>query len=111
MDVLWESGTATVAELQIALTSQKLAYTTVMTTLQVLEKKGFVRHETVGRAYVYVPLVSRAEMRRSALKNLLATWFDASPNLLVTNLLDERELDTEELLELLTMVKRRRTKK
>ena len=108
MNVLWDAGQATVADVRHALAKQKLAYTTVLTTIRVLERKGFVRHETVGRAHVYAPVVTRAEMRRNALKQFLSTWFDASPNLLVTNLLDERELDSEEFEQLLAMVKRRR---
>ena len=111
MNVLWTAGKATVAHVHRALAKQKLAYTTVLTTIQVLEKKGFVGHETVGRAYVYSPLVSRAEMRRIALKNFLSTWFEASPNLLVTNLLDEKEVDAEELEQLLSIVRRRRRKR
>lgn len=111
MNVLWDAGKATVAEVQRALARETLAYTTVLTTIQVLEKKGFVTHESEGRAYVYEPSVTRAEMRRTALKQFLSTWFEASPNLLVTNLLDEREVDREEIEELLATLKRKRKKR
>ena len=111
MNVLWDLGEATVADVQKALSRHKLTYTTVLTMLQILESKNHVAHASVGRAYVYRPLVTRSKERRAALQRFLATWFDASPNLLVASLLDENDLDTEELKkELKSGARKRRTK-
>ncbi len=108
MNILWELGEATVADVKKALAKHKLAYTTVMTMIQILEQKRYVTHTTAGRAFVYRPLVTRAQVRRAALTTFLATWFDASPNLLVANLLEEDDLDTRELEQTLKSVRRGR---
>jgi predicted transcriptional regulator len=106
MEVLWSRGSATVAEIQEALHKKRheLAYTTILTTLQTLETKGFVGHEASGRAYVYRPLAARQHSRRKAVQELLRRWFDGSPNALVLSLLEEEDLsddDREELRKLL----------
>ena len=97
MNVLWDAGEATVTDVQKALKKHRFAYTTILTLMQVLESKGYVDHTPAGRAYRYRPLIGREQMRRGALQRFLATWFDASANALVANLLDENELDPEEL--------------
>ena len=66
MEVLWQSGRATVAEVVDRLTGPPLAYSTVLTTLRTLEQKGYIVHEEEGRAYVYHPLVARDEAAKSA---------------------------------------------
>jgi predicted transcriptional regulator len=111
MNVLWSLGEGTVAEVQKALTARELAYTTVLTTLQTLERKQYVTHKSVGRTYVYLPAVDRGQIRQRALRTFLATWFDASPTLLVANLLDEAELNVEEVEKELSAAARRRRRK
>jgi predicted transcriptional regulator len=111
MNMLWTLGEATVAEVQKALTGRELAYTTVLTTLQTLERKKYVTHKSIGRTYVYLPAVDRGEIRQHALRTFLATWFDASPKLLVANLLDEEELNVEEVEKELSAAARRRRRK
>lgn len=101
MNVLWDAGEATVAEVQKALHSHRFAYTTILTLMQVLEGKGYVGHTPAGRAYRYRPLVAREKVRRGALQRFLATWFDDSANDLVANLLDENDLDPEQLEEVI----------
>ena len=97
MNVLWARGNATVAEIQEQLRKKRheLAYTTILTTLQTLETKGAVAHESAGRAYMYTPVVERQQSRRKAVQELLRRWFDGSPNALMLNLLEE-ELSEEE---------------
>jgi BlaI family transcriptional regulator, penicillinase repressor len=97
MAVLWELEEATVAEVQARLPDQ-LAYTTVLTVLRTLEEKGHVGHrEGSGRAYVYRPLVEREEAGASALVRLVDRVFRGSPELLLTQLVSERDLSDEEL--------------
>ncbi|HEY0158515.1 MAG TPA: BlaI/MecI/CopY family transcriptional regulator [Thermoanaerobaculia bacterium] len=108
MNVLWETGEATAAEVHRQLARHKLAPTTVQTMLQILETKEYVTHTTAGRAHVYRAAVTRAQMRRAALQKLLTTWFDASPSLLIANLVDEQQLDARELEDLVKASKRRR---
>lgn len=98
MDVLWEKGEATVSDVADALPkTPALAYSTVLTTLRILENKGFVRHTKDGRAFVYHPLVGREQARESAVTHLLRRFFENSPELLMLNLLDGKKVDESEL--------------
>ncbi|HSJ15989.1 MAG TPA: BlaI/MecI/CopY family transcriptional regulator [Longimicrobiales bacterium] len=96
MNVLWEEGEATVAEVQ-ALLSDALAYTTVLTILRTLEEKGHVGHEEAGRAYRYHALVDRAVAGRSAVRRLVHKVFRGSPELLLTQLVADRKLTAAQL--------------
>jgi len=98
MDVLWEKGEATVSDVADALPKNPaLAYSTVLTTLRILEHKGFVRHTKDGRAFVYHPLVGREQARESAVRHLVRRFFENSPELLMLNLLDGKKVDASEL--------------
>jgi predicted transcriptional regulator len=96
MNVLWDAGPATVAEVQQRL-ADPLAYTTVLTMLRTLEEKGHVGHEEAGRAYRYHVLVERDAAGRSALRRLVRTVFGGSPELLLTHLVADRKLTAEQL--------------
>lgn len=96
MQVLWDHGSGTVAEVQEDL-ADDLAYTTVLTILRTLDEKGYVRHETEGRAYRYFPKVQRSEARGSALRHLLDRVFAGDPEALLTHLVSERDLSSEEV--------------
>ena len=96
MDVLWEAGTATVAEVRERL-ADDLAYTTVLTVLRTLEEKGYVGHEEEGRAHRYFPRVERQAAGRSALSRMLRKLFKDSPEMLLTHLVSDRRVSDEEL--------------
>ena len=96
MNVLWERGSATVAEVRDAL-ADELAYTTVLTVLRTLEEKGFVTREEEGRAHRYFPAVQRREAGESAVRRLTRKLFKDSPELLLTQLMSDRRLSEEEL--------------
>jgi BlaI family transcriptional regulator, penicillinase repressor len=106
MNVLWEQGSATVAEVQAAL-QDELAYTTVLTILRTLEEKGHVTHEEAGRAYRYEALVEREVAGASAVRRLLRKLFAGSPELLLTQLVTERGLTREQLASLRQMLDER----
>src|SRR5689334_24425362 len=91
MGVLWESGSATVAEVRSRLPAD-LAYTTVLTILRNLEAKGLVRHEGEGKAHRYFPAVERGAARRSAISRLLEKLFHGSPEALVAQLVSDRAI-------------------
>ncbi len=98
MDVLWDKGESTVSDVADALPQNPaLAYSTVLTTLRILENKGFVRHTKDGRAFVYHPLVGREQARESAVTHLVRRFFEDSPELLMLNLLDGKKVDASEL--------------
>ncbi|HEY6343328.1 MAG TPA: BlaI/MecI/CopY family transcriptional regulator [Bryobacteraceae bacterium] len=100
MDVIWEKGSATVAEVAEALPQDlHLAYNTVLTTLRILENKGYLKHVKAkeGRAFVYRAVVSRDDASRSALRHLVRRFFGNSAEALVLNLLDDERLSEAEL--------------
>lgn len=98
MDVLWEKGSATVSDVADALPNHPaLAYSTVLTTLRILENKSFVRHTKDGRAFVYHPIVGREQARESAVTHLVRRFFEDSPELLMLNLLGKTKVDASEL--------------
>jgi BlaI family transcriptional regulator, penicillinase repressor len=103
MAVLWDLGSATVAEVRDAI-EDDLAYTTVLTILRTLEEKGYVRHEEEGKAHRYFPLVARQDAGRSAVSRLLSTVFRGSPELLLTQLVSDRSISEEELKRLRKLV-------
>jgi BlaI family penicillinase repressor len=106
MSVLWDLGSATVADVRERL-ADELAYTTVLTVLRTLEQKGHVGHTGEGRAHRYHPLVKRAAAGRSALRRLVDKVFDGSPELLLTQLVSDRNLSDEELRRLRRLVEER----
>lgn len=106
MMVLWERGKATVGEVVEALQSEPpLAYSTVLTTLRILEQKGYVRHTKEGRAFSYEPTVDRQQASHSALRHLISRFFDNSPELLVLNVLEHEDIDADALERLKAMVR------
>ena len=108
MQVLWDKGSSTVAEVAETLPKRLgLAYNTVLTTMRILEGKGYVRHTKAaeGRAFVYRPVVSRDDASRSAVRNLLGKFFRNSPGALVLNLLEDEDLGEDELKRIRALVK------
>ena len=87
MDVVYARGRVTVAEVLEDIADPP-SYSTVRTLLRLLEEKGQLRHEQDGPRYVYVPVVAREKARRSALRNMLQTFFDGSTEDAVAALLD-----------------------
>lgn len=105
MNVLWDKGEATIGEVTEALTGKPaLAYSSVLTTMRIMEQKGYVAHKQRGRAFVYEPLVDRQTASRSALRQLMSRFFDNSPGLLVLNVLEDEEIDAKELKRLRALI-------
>ncbi len=98
MRIVWELGSCTINEVVDALPEdENLAYSTVLTTMRILETKGYLSHEKEGRAFVYSPEISPSQVRRGALQFVLDRFFDNSPSLLMLNLLKEDSVDEEDL--------------
>ncbi|MBV8601521.1 MAG: BlaI/MecI/CopY family transcriptional regulator [Candidatus Eremiobacteraeota bacterium] len=96
MEILWNRGGSTVAEVLGALPHDThLAFNSVQTTLRILEQKGYVRHTEAGRAFVYHAVVDRAQASRSAVDALLARFFANSPGELALNLVENTKLDPQ----------------
>lgn len=96
MAVLWQQGSATVAEVRDAITDD-LAYPTVLTVLRTLELKGYVRHEADGRAFRWRAAIKPDDAGDGALRRLLSKVYKGSRELLVSRLIAGRDVSAEEL--------------
>jgi predicted transcriptional regulator len=101
MEVLWDKGSATVAEVADALAGKDgSAYTTILTMMGILRVKGYLSCRKRGRAHVFTPRVDREDAARKAVRQLLARFFAGSPGELVLSFLRDEDLSPEELDEL-----------
>ncbi|MHB8653796.1 MAG: BlaI/MecI/CopY family transcriptional regulator [Terriglobia bacterium] len=101
MKVLWSAGPSTVVAVRERLPGRlRLAYTTVQTMLNVLDRKGKVKRTLKGRAFEYTPVVSRKKAIRAAMRDLIDRLFGGSPETLVMSLVESRHLTPEKLARL-----------
>jgi len=101
MDILYRRGSATAAEIKAEMTDAP-GYSAVRAMLRILEEKGHLKHHADGPRYVFTPVVSRPAAQKSALRQMIKTFFDGSPTQAVAALLDmsARNLSDDELEEL-----------
>jgi predicted transcriptional regulator len=98
MEVLWQKGPATVQQVLDSLPAKPaLAYNSVLTTVRILERKGYVGHVKDGRAHVYQPLVGREEATRKEIRHLVSRFFRNSHKALLLNILADDEINDQEL--------------
>jgi BlaI family penicillinase repressor len=105
MDVIYARGQATAAEVVAALPDPP-SYSAVRALLRILEQKGHLRHQEDGPRYVFVPTVSRDRARKSALRNLVRTFFDGSPAQAAAALIDQADLTEDDAARLAEMIER-----
>jgi predicted transcriptional regulator len=111
MNVLWLKGSGTVQQVLDSITQKpSLAYNSVLTTIRVLERKGYLKHLKDGRAHVYTPLVGQQEATRSEIRHLVSRFFKNSHEQLVLNVLEDQGIEPEELARLRQMLDRAETK-
>jgi BlaI family transcriptional regulator, penicillinase repressor len=107
MEVLWEKGACTVQQALDWLPARPaLAYNSVLTTVRILEKKGYVEHVKDGRAHVYQAVLGRKQASQSEIRHLINRFFGDSHEELVLNILEDRGLDAEEIGRLRQMLQR-----
>ena len=104
MEVLWEKRSATIADVTEALPPPPIAYNTVLTTMRILEQKGYVSHQEEGRAYVYSPLVEREEAAQSAVGLLLNRFFGNKSAELALRLIENERPGEAELQRLKSLI-------
>jgi predicted transcriptional regulator len=98
MKLLWERGDSAVSDLVAAMPDgEPLAYTSVLTTVRILEQKGYVRHRQEGRAFVYSACVEEREASRSEIRHTMQRFFGNSRERLLLSLLGDDEIDADEL--------------
>ena len=97
MKILWRRGESAVTDLVAAISeNEALAYNSVLTTIRILEQKGYVAHRQEGRAFVYRPIIAEHEASRSEVRHVLSRFFGNSRERLLLSLLDD-EVSPEEL--------------
>ncbi len=98
MELLWRLGPSSVSQIAAALPKEiVLAYSSVLTTLRILEKKKYLRHRKEGRAFIYEPVVDRDQVRENAVTHLLRRFFEDSPAQLALNLIERKKISPQEL--------------
>jgi predicted transcriptional regulator len=107
MDIIYARGHATAAEVTAALPDPP-SYSAVRALLRILEAKGHLRHEQSGPRYVFVPTVARDRARKSALKNLVRTFFDGSAAQAAAALLDQAKLTDSDVERLAALIDKAR---
>ena len=105
MNALWQKGPGTVQQvLEWLPETPPLAYNSVLTTVRILERKGYVGHIKDGRAHVYEPLVGQEEASRSEIRHLVSRFFRNSHEALLLNILRDDEINDHELKRLRDML-------
>ena len=104
MQVLWKRRRATVADVVAATPKPPLAYTTVLTMLRILEQKGAVKRELDGRAHVYYPAFEKDDAARTAVGDVVQSFFANSKTALAMRLIAEEKPDGDELARLKALI-------
>jgi BlaI family transcriptional regulator, penicillinase repressor len=112
MKVVWQRGSATVRDVYEELLKQrKIAYTTVMTVMGVLEQKGRLKKSVSNRAYVYTPAQSQSEVVTSMVRDFVGRVFNGMPKPLLVSMVEDGKITEDELDELKKLLKEKRRKK
>ena len=111
LEILWRIGEGTIDDILKASGEKPPPnYKTVQTLLRIMEKKGQVDHQQVGRAFLFRPLIERGAVHRSSIREFLAKYFTGSRTELLMELLSDERITQDELLQLEGLFRRRRKK-
>ncbi|MGA9526746.1 MAG: BlaI/MecI/CopY family transcriptional regulator [Terriglobales bacterium] len=111
MKVLWVKGSGTVQQVLDSMGEKPaLAYNSVLTTIRILERKGYLKHSKDGRAHVYAPVVHEQDATRTEIRHLVTRFFRNSHEDLILNILEDRGIQPDELDRLRKMLDRRDAK-
>lgn len=106
MLILWEMEEALVKDVIEKMKEPKPAYNTVSTVIRVLEGKGFLDHKAIGNTYIYFPIIKEADYKRFALDKVMNNYFENSYESLVSFLVKDRNMDLNELDELIALAEK-----
>ena len=111
MLILWEMGEGLVKQVIDKMVPPKPAYNTVSTVIRVLEGKGFIDHKAIGNTYIYFPIISEAQYKHFAFDKVMNNYFENNYQSLVSFLVKEKNMDMEELDELIALAEKLKNKK
>ncbi len=106
MQILWSIGSGVVNDIIARMEEPKPKYTTVATFIKILENKGFVRHEAVGKSHRYFPLVSKEDYAGNKMRSMLSNYFDGSLSQMVSFFSQKENISVEEMDEILEIVEK-----
>jgi len=110
MQIVWQIKKGFVKDVIDHLPEPKPAYNTVSTIIRILETKGFIGHETFGKAHKYYPLISREDYKRHATDKLLGSYFENSVESMFSFFVKEEKLDLDDVDEILKMINKLKKK-
>jgi BlaI family transcriptional regulator, penicillinase repressor len=112
MKIIWRRDSATVRDVyEELLTRRKIAYTTVMTMMGILEQKGHLKKSADERAYVYTPVQAQREVLGNMVQEFVKRVFNGSAKPLLVHLIEDKKISPEELDEITKLLKDKRRKK
>jgi predicted transcriptional regulator len=98
MKVVWDEGAVTVKDVCKVLSFQKpIAYTTVLTFMKILERKGILDHTRSGRAFIYRPILTRQQATRNHIRDSIERYFDGCPVGLLADVLNNEVISPEQM--------------
>lgn len=101
MQHLWEMKEATVSQIITQMNKPNIPHSSISSIVRILEKKGFVDHKAFGRTYLYFPIVQKENYSKKNIQSLVENYFEGSMESLVSFLVNEKQLDTKELKNLI----------
>lgn len=104
MKILWARGPSTAADVTEALMRSKVAKSTVLTMLKILERKGHITHSTEARSFVYRPLVTEKAARRTMLEDVIGRFFEGSRSALLLHVLEDKQITEDDARRIRTML-------
>ncbi len=107
IQILWQLEKASVKDVLNRLPDPKPAVTTVSTIIRILESKGFVDHQQMGRGFVYFPIVKKEDYTQFSMRKMINNYFDGSFKNLVSFFAKNEEIDVQELEEILKEIKKK----
>ena len=106
MHILWSIGSGVVNDIIARMEEPKPKYTTVATFIKILENKGFVRHEAMGKSHRYFPLVSKEDYAGNKMRSMLSNYFDGSLSQMVSFFSQKENISVKEMDEILEIVEK-----
>lgn len=108
MQILWSIGSGFVNDIIARMKEPKPKYTTVATFIKILENKGFVRHEVVGKSHLYFPLVAKEEYAGNVMRSMVSNYFGGSLSQMVSFFSQKENISVKEMDEILEIVEKMR---
>ena len=106
MQLLWKLQNAFVKDIIVEMDEPKPAYNTVSTIVRILQDKGMVSHETIGKSHRYFPLITKEEYSKFKMEHIMSGYFEGSFSKMVSFFMDKNQVNSRELDEILKIIEK-----